>query len=94
MQLEGATKIELDLLEVLRWNEGARCSIENTNRSVALSNAIEELQRLRSQNDRLKNACQKAFDFVDDEFNNKSIVEMDGSFGLHLCLKEALEINE
>lgn len=91
MQLEGATKIELDLLEVLRWNEGSGCSVEHTARSVAISNAIEELQRLRSHNNRLMNACQKAFNFVDDEFNNKEIVKMDGSFGLHLDLKTAIE---
>lgn len=47
MQMHGATKIELDLLALLRENEAAGCSTENTNRSSALSAGIEELQRLR-----------------------------------------------
>lgn len=43
-----------------------------------------------SQIEKLRKACKKAYDFVDDEFNNKIIVEMDGSFGLHSDLGEAL----
>lgn len=49
MQLHGATKIELDLLEVLRDNEAGPAGVESTKRSAAMSNAIEELQRLRTQ---------------------------------------------
>jgi hypothetical protein len=48
MQHQGATTIELNLLEVLRWNESSFCSPEATQRSVAISDAIEELQRLRA----------------------------------------------
>ena len=33
-------------------------------------------------NSKLLAACKRAFDFVDDEFNNKTVVEMNGSFGL------------
>lgn len=47
MQMHGATKTELDLLTLLRESEAGPASVEATNRSVALSNAIEELQRLR-----------------------------------------------
>lgn len=42
------------------------------------------------QIDKLRKACKKAYDFVDDEHNNKTIVEMDGSFGLHHDLADAL----
>ena len=39
-------------------------------------------------------ACKRAFDFVDDEFNNKTVVEMNGSFGLWLDLKQAIDFAE
>ena len=45
-------------------------------------------------NKKLLAACKRAFDFVDDEFNNKTVVEMNGSFGLWLDLKEAIEFAE
>ena len=42
MQMQGATKIELDLREVLLWNEASFCSPEATQRSCAISDAIEQ----------------------------------------------------
>ena len=39
-------------------------------------------------------ACKRAFDFVDDEFNNKTVIEMNGSFGLWLDLKQAIDFAE
>lgn len=47
--------------------------------------------RHKEINEKLLNACIKAFDFIDDEFNNKIIVTMCGSFGLWADLKEAID---
>jgi hypothetical protein len=44
--------------------------------------------------DKLLDACRKAFNLVEDEFNNKIIVEMDGSFGLLHDLREAISFSE
>jgi len=51
-------------------------------------------KRINEININLLAACKRAFDFVDDEFNNKTVVEMNGSFGLWLDLKEAIEFAE
>lgn len=51
----------------------------------------EERQQLKAENDKLRKACQRAFDFVSDEDNNKVIVTMPFSFGLYYDLAEALE---
>ena len=44
--------------------------------------------------DKLLTACKRAFDFIDDELNNKIIVEMNGSFGLWSDLKDAIDFAE
>lgn len=97
----GAAMLDLNIIPCISsehkhiWNCHKDCQwCHRSMDDIELEASRLRIKELEDANDRLKNACKKAFDFVDDEFNNKAIVEMDGSFGLHLCLKEALEINE
>lgn len=72
------------------------CSSKTMDTDLALSFAnryeklLQRIQELEERNEKLRQACKKAYDFVDDEINNKIIVEMDGSFGLHQDLSDAL----
>lgn len=63
MQLEGATKLERELYDVCREWEGQPCSELQTRVSVALSNASNELQRLREQ----CSTCERGFAAAMDE---------------------------
>lgn len=86
-----------EVLEVAAqcWCDPA-CSSKTMDTDLALSFAkryeklLERIQKLEGRNEKLRQACKKAYDFVDDEINNKIIVEMDGSFGLHHDLADAL----
>jgi len=78
----------------------SNCANKTMDTDLALSFAnryeklFQRIQFLEEKNEKLRQACKKAYDFVDDEINNKIIVEMDGSFGLHHDLKEALDFSE
>ena len=52
---------------------------------------LQRIKELEDSNEKLRKACQRAFDFVSDEDNNKVIVTMPFSFGLYYDLAEALE---
>ena len=54
-------------------------------------NLLQRIKKLEESNEKLRKACQRAFDFVSDEDNNKVIVTMPFSFGLYYDLAEALE---
>ena len=54
----------------------------------------KRIQELEEKNEKLRKACQRAFDFVADEDNNKIVVKMPFSFGLHCDLAEALDIRD
>lgn len=72
------------------------CTNKTMDTDLALSFAnryqklLQRIQELEEKNEKLMQACKKAYDFVDDEINNKIIVEMDGLFGLHHDLADAL----
>lgn len=52
----------------------------------------KRIQELEEKNEKMRKACQRAFDFVADEDNNKIVVKMPFSFGLYYDLAEALDI--
>ena len=54
----------------------------------------KRIQELEEKNEKLRKACQRAFDFFDDEDNNKIVVKMPFSFGLYYDLTEALDIRD
>ena len=54
----------------------------------------KRIQELEEKNEKLRKACQRAFDFVADEDNNKIVVKMPFSFGLYYDLAEALDIHD
>lgn len=82
-----------ELLPELTDEEKAACDKISLNLQKMFDDDKAEQADLiaaRAEIERLRDACQKAFNLIDDEDNNPRIAEMVGSFGLWQTLRDAL----